>query len=67
VLETAEEWCVVFGYPGPSSPAADEVADHYIIPDMMAQAATDKMSPEEAITWATHEIGLIYDKWAKRA
>jgi hypothetical protein len=32
ILETAEEWCVVFGYPGPSSPAAG----HYIIPDVMA-------------------------------
>jgi multiple sugar transport system substrate-binding protein len=64
VLETADEWCVVFGYPGPSTPAADEVADNYIIPDMMANAATDKMAPEDAVKWATREIQLIYDKWA---
>jgi len=57
----------VFGYPGPSSPAADEVADRYILPDMMAQAATDKMSPEESVKWAANETKLIYDKWAKRA
>jgi multiple sugar transport system substrate-binding protein len=55
---------VVFGYPGPSTPAADEVADNFIIPDMMANAATDKMTPEEAVKWATNEIKLIYDKWA---
>ncbi len=66
VLETAGEWCVVFGYPGPSSPAADEVADNYILPDMMARAATDKMTPEEAVKWATTEVSNIYDKWAKR-
>jgi multiple sugar transport system substrate-binding protein len=67
VLETAEEWCVVFGYPGPSSPAADEVADNFIIPDMMARAATGKATPEEAVKWASNEINLIYEKWAKRS
>jgi len=66
VLETAEEWCAVFGHPGPSTPAADEVADNFIIPDMMANAATNKMSPEDAVKWASKEIKLIYDKWATR-
>jgi multiple sugar transport system substrate-binding protein len=66
VLETAEEWCVVFGYPGPGTPAADEVANNFIIPDMMASAATDKMTPEEAVKWAANEIKGIYDKWATR-
>jgi multiple sugar transport system substrate-binding protein len=67
VLESADEWCVVFGYPGPSSPAADDVANNFIIPDMMAKAATDKTSPEEAVKWASKEIELIYEKWAKRS
>jgi multiple sugar transport system substrate-binding protein len=66
VLETAPEWCVVFGYPGPSTPAADEVADNFIIPDMMAKAATGKMTPEEAVKWAHKEAELIYKKWAGR-
>ena len=52
---------------GPSSPAADEVADNFIIPDMMAGAATDKTSPEEAVKWASNEITLIYEKRAKRS
>jgi len=64
VLETADEWCVVFGYPGPSGPAPDEVADNYIIVDMMANAATGKMTPEESVKWAKKEIDLIYKKWA---
>jgi multiple sugar transport system substrate-binding protein len=66
VLETADEWCAVFGYPGPGTPAAEEVANNYIIPDMMANAATEKMSPEDAIKWAANEIKGIYDKWATR-
>jgi len=67
VLETADEWCVVFGYPGPSGPAPDEVADNFIIPDMMAKAATGKMSPEDSVKWAKNEIDLIYKKWANHA
>jgi len=66
VLETADEWCAVFGYPGPGTPAADEVANNYIIPDMMANAATDKMTPEDAVKWATKEVQGIYEKWATR-
>ena len=64
ILETAAEWCVVFGYPGPSGPAPDEVADNFIIVDMMANAATGKMTPEDAVKWAKKEIDLIYKKWA---
>jgi multiple sugar transport system substrate-binding protein len=67
VLETADEWCASFGYPGPAGPAVDEVIDNYIIPDMMANAATDKMTPEEAVKWATKEVELIYSKWATRS
>jgi multiple sugar transport system substrate-binding protein len=66
VLETADEWCVTFGYPGPSTPAADEVADNFIIPDMMANAATGRITPEDAVKWAAKEIQLIFDKWATR-
>jgi multiple sugar transport system substrate-binding protein len=30
---------------------------------MMAKAATDKATPEEAVAWATKEVELIYKKW----
>lgn len=66
VLQDAPEWHVVFGYPGPSGPAPDEVADNFIIPDMMAKAATGKATPEEAVKWAAKEVELIYKKWANR-
>src|SRR6516162_935247 len=63
VLQTAGEWHATYGYPGPAGPASDEVADNFVINDMMAKAATDKATPEEAVTWATKEVELIYKKW----
>jgi multiple sugar transport system substrate-binding protein len=63
VLETANEWHAAYGYPGPAGAAADEVVNTFIIPDMMAAAATDKMTPEEAVAWADKQIHGIYKKW----
>jgi multiple sugar transport system substrate-binding protein len=63
VLETANEWQAVFGWPGPAGPAPDEVANSFILSDMMANAATDKMTPEEAVAWADKQIQGIYKKW----
>jgi len=63
VLETMNEWNDIYGYPGPDTPAIDEVANNYIIPDMMANAATGKMSPEEAMKWADAEIKGVFAKW----
>ncbi|HEX9561141.1 MAG TPA: extracellular solute-binding protein, partial [Candidatus Dormibacteraeota bacterium] len=64
VLETVNEWHATYGYPGPAGPASDEVADNFILVDMMAKAATDKATPEEAVAWAHKEIELIYKKWS---
>jgi multiple sugar transport system substrate-binding protein len=63
VLETASEWTATYGYPGPAGPGAEEVAYKFIIPDMMAAAATGKMTPEEAVAWADKQIHGIYRKW----
>ncbi len=67
VEQTANEWHATFGYPGPAGPASDEVVNNFIIVDMMAKAATDQATPEEAIAWAQKEIEPIYKKWAARA
>ena len=64
VLETANEWHAIFGYPGPGNPASDEVANNFIIPDMMAQACSGKMSPKEAMDWGQQRCDAIYKKWA---
>jgi multiple sugar transport system substrate-binding protein len=63
VLQDCNEWQAVYGWPGPAGPAADEVANAYVIPDMMAAAATDRMTPEEAVAWADKQIRGIYKKW----
>src|SRR5262245_38138512 len=63
VLQTANEWHATYGYPGPAGPASDEVADNFVLIDMVAKAATDKATPEEAVAWATKEVELIYKKW----
>jgi hypothetical protein len=31
---------------------------------MMANAATGRITPEDAVKWAAKEIQLIFDKWA---
>ncbi len=63
ILETANEWHATYGYPGPAGPASDEVVGNFVIIDMMAKAATDQATPEEAVAWATKEVELIYKKW----
>jgi multiple sugar transport system substrate-binding protein len=63
VLETANEWHQIYGWPGIDTPAIDEVANNFIIPDMMANAATGKMTPEEAMKWAAGELNTIFAKW----
>jgi multiple sugar transport system substrate-binding protein len=63
ILQNAGEWHAAYGYPGPAGAAAGEVANAFIIPDMMAAAATDKMAPEEAVAWADKQIHGIYRKW----
>jgi multiple sugar transport system substrate-binding protein len=63
VVQTAPEWSVGFEYPGPNSPAMGEVIQTYIIPDMVAQAATDQLTPEEAVAWAEEQVTRIVKKW----
>lgn len=64
VLKTASEWDVFDGYPGPALGAVNEVADEYVICDMMAHAASGQMTPEDAVKWASEKIRLIYKKSA---
>jgi len=63
VLETSDEWMCIYGWPGPGSPQAAEVAGDYIVTDMMAQAATGNKTPEESLKWAVAQVDAVYDKW----
>jgi multiple sugar transport system substrate-binding protein len=41
-----------------------EVIATFVIPDMIAQAATDKMTPEDAVKWAADQVNRIVKKWS---
>jgi ABC-type glycerol-3-phosphate transport system substrate-binding protein len=57
------DWVTNIGYPGYENPAIDETYNAGLIPAMFANAATGKMTPEEALTQADQEIRRIYRKW----
>ena len=65
-LTTALSWSTNVGFPGFANAAEGEVFDTYIIPQMFALAATDKMTPEEAAKWAGEQVESIFAKWRGR-
>src|SRR3984893_2803005 len=44
ILQDSERWSAIPGYPGPASPAIDEIYNNFTIPDMLAKTATGAMS-----------------------
>jgi multiple sugar transport system substrate-binding protein len=65
-LATATQWSTNVGHPGYANAAEGEIFDTGILPQMMALAATDKMSPEDAAKWADAQIKPIFAKWKGR-
>jgi multiple sugar transport system substrate-binding protein len=66
IFQESDQWSAAPGYPGPSWPAVDEVYNDFIIPDMMANAATGKLSAEDSVKQATQQSEAIYKKWLQR-
>jgi multiple sugar transport system substrate-binding protein len=67
ILQDSDKWSAIPGYPGPASPAMDEIYYDFIVPDMMAKAATGQLSPEESVKWAAQRCEGIFKKWARKA
>ncbi len=65
-LTTALQWSTNVGFPGYANGAEGEVFDTYLIPQMFALAATERMSPEDAAKWAEQQITPIFSKWKAR-
>lgn len=65
-LASALKWSTNVGHPGFANAAEAEVFDNFIIPQMFALAATDRMSPEEAVQWAEGQIKPVFAKWKGR-
>jgi multiple sugar transport system substrate-binding protein len=66
-MQDSDKWSAIPGYPGPSTPAMDEINYQFIIPDMMAKAATGSLSAEDSVKWAAGQCETILKKWASKA
>jgi multiple sugar transport system substrate-binding protein len=62
----AERYTTNVGHPGYSNAAIDEVFNKFLIPQMFAEVAQDKMTPDEAVRAAEREIKAIFAKWRRR-
>ena len=67
ILQDSDKWSAIPGYPGPATPAMDEIYYAFIINDMMAKAATGQASAEDAVKAATRQCEGIMKKWAGKA
>jgi hypothetical protein len=47
-------------WPGPTTAVCQQVWDLYLSPDMFAQNATGRMTPDQAIAWGEKEMLAIY-------
>ena len=62
----ATSWTTNLGHPGYSNPAAGEVFNTFVLPNMMAKAARGSLTPEAAVEDAARQIRHIYEGWRKR-
>jgi multiple sugar transport system substrate-binding protein len=63
--DIARKYTFNVGYPGFSNAGIDETFNKFLIPQMFAQVAQDKMTPSEAARAAQREIGPIFAKWRR--
>jgi len=66
VLADAGTWTTHFGYPGYTNAAIAEIYNSGLLGQMMGQAATGKLTPEEALTQADAQVQRIFQKWRER-
>jgi multiple sugar transport system substrate-binding protein len=67
VLKTiSEKYTKNVGYPGYSNAAIGEIFDTFLIPQMFAEVAQGKRSPDDAARAYQRRINSIFAKWRKR-
>lgn len=66
LLKDAERWSTNVGHPGPASAAIGEVFGTFVIPQMMAKAATGKLTPKQAVEEAEVQVKAIFSKWRQK-
>jgi multiple sugar transport system substrate-binding protein len=67
ILQDSDKWSAIPGYPGPATPAMDEIYYAFIVNDMMAKTATDQLSAEDSVKSAAQQCEIIMKKWAGKA
>jgi len=67
ILQDSDQWSAIPGYPGPATPAMDEIYYQFILNDMMTKTATGASSAEESVKFATQQCEAIMKKWAGKA
>jgi multiple sugar transport system substrate-binding protein len=66
LLANVASWTTNVGHPGYTNPAISEIFHKGLISTMCAQAATGRLTPEEALDQADKEMRQIFQKWKKR-
>jgi multiple sugar transport system substrate-binding protein len=66
ILADALTWTTHLGYPGYMNAAIDEIFNTWLLSTMFAQAATGKLSPEEALQQADTQVQRIFQTWRER-
>jgi multiple sugar transport system substrate-binding protein len=66
VLSDAGDWTTNVGYPGYTNAAIAEVFNSGLIGKLMGQAATGKLTPEEALNQADAQVQRIFQTWRER-
>lgn len=66
VLSDADQWTVNLGWPGPANALAGEAQTTFVLSDMMAKAAREELTPEEAVAEAEERLNQIAATWRAR-
>ncbi|HTP83202.1 MAG TPA: extracellular solute-binding protein [Alphaproteobacteria bacterium] len=66
ILQDSDQWSAIPGYPGPATPAMDEIYYNFILNDMMAKAATGALSAEDSVKAAAQQCETILRKWSRK-
>lgn len=66
VMADADTWTVNLGYPGPANAMASEAQTTFVLSNMMAKAAREEMTVEEAVTEAHDILEQIAQNWRDR-
>lgn len=66
IFTDADRWTVNVGYPGYASGPIDEIWKEWLLPKMFADAASGRLSPEDALDMYANQSKLIFDKWRAR-